>query len=156
MFRTLILVLFFSSGVSSAQDDSPQTTFEYTKRVHEKLERLKVLGAENFMKEVDEYRSTVEKYIEHKKRVCRGEFSIVVLEEGGSPSKKSKKNKLSKQERLLCFRELKALQMTLVNNMFIARKRFLEFLHEKRVSELENARIDVIKSLQKGFSSTKR
>jgi hypothetical protein len=63
---------------------------------------------------------------------------------------------LSREERKLCFRELKALQVTFINNMYSARKRYLDFLHAKRVEELEQAREKSIKSLQDSFNKKSR
>ena len=65
---------------------------------------------------------------------------------------KKNKNKLSHEERKLCFREMKALQITFINNMFLARKRYLDHLHQLRVSELGAAREQSIKSVQKAFT----
>ena len=127
---------------------------EYSRNFKEQLDEVKDLAPEEFLQSIDSYRESLEKYIEHKKRVCNGEFSTIILgvEDNEKKLKKKKRNKLSREERTLCFRELKGFQVTLVNNVYVARKRFLNYLHQKRIEELEATRIKTIDNLQKAFS----
>jgi len=142
---------------SLAQGEVVQSNiFEYTKKVAADLEKLKALAPKDYFQKVDDFRTELEKYFDHKKRVCEGEFSTVILS-GSSENKQNKKPvKLSREERKLCFRELKALQVTFINNMYSARKRYLGFLHAKRIEELEKARENSIKSLQDSFNKKSR
>lgn len=149
------MILTFSLLISYAKAND-LTSFEYTQEIGKELELLKSIKPSDYINEINEHRTKLDKYFEHKKRVCNGEFSTVVLQ--GTVSKdstKKKGNKLSKEERKLCFREMKAMQMTFVNHMFLARKSYLTYLHEKRLSELSEAREKAIKSLQRSFSKTK-
>lgn len=146
-----LLTLFFSSPVFSASNFSG-STFEYTQNIRAKLETIKNLSPKNYFKEVDKYRAAIEKYIEHKKMVCNGEFSTIILSEDQKPVLSKKRKKLSKEERGLCFREMKALQITFVNNMFIARKGYLDYLHKLRIEELTGDREKTIKSIQNSFA----
>jgi len=145
-----IIVLF--SLLCSTSAWTQETSFEYTRRIQNELTLLEKLPPESYIAKINFYRTSLEKYFEHKKRVCHGEFSTVVLEGVSSgSSEKQSKIKLSKEERKLCFREMKALQVTFINNMFLARKRFLDFLHTKRLQELSKAREKAISSLQASF-----
>jgi hypothetical protein len=152
----IILTLFISCGAFAQGDVVQSNIFEYTKRVAADLEKLKNLEPKNYFQKVDDFRTELEKYFDHKKRVCEGEFSTVILSGGGESSQNKKPVKLSKEERKLCFRELKALQVTFINNMYSARKRYLAFLHAKRIEELEEARENSIKSLQDSFNKKSR
>jgi site-specific DNA-cytosine methylase len=153
------LALFFIQTYSEAQEQNGDqadlttyaSTFEYTKKIQKEIEEVKDLPADKFFKNIDRYRESIEKYFEHKKRVCNGEFSTIILTEGAE-SKTAKTNKLSVEERKLCFREMKALQTTYINYMFLARKRYLDFLHERRIAELMEARKEAIDSLQSSFA----
>ncbi len=138
--------------IVSAQNEG--NVFDYTKRIHESLEELKTLKPEDYFSNVDNYRIELEKFFDQKKRVCEGEFSTVILSERNSQEKKPVK--LKPEERKLCFRELKALQLTFINNLFQARKKYLKFLHEKRIKELETARENAVKSLQRSFDKKRR
>ena len=115
---------------------------------------IKNLAPEDFFQKIDGFRISLEKYFLQKKKVCNGEFSTFILSDGnvktGVPDGQSKR--LSKEERKLCFREMKALQLTYINNMFLARKNYLDFLHDRRISELMKAREASIKSLHSTFS----
>lgn len=155
--KYLLLFLFIFSVQAQDQENTEAdlttyaSTFEYTKKIQKEIEEVRDLPADKFFKNIDNYRQSIEKYFEHKKRVCNGEFSTIILTEGVE-SKKAKVNKLSIEERKLCFREMKALQTTYINYMFLARKRYLDFLHERRIAELMEARKQAIDSLQSSFT----
>lgn len=152
----LCLSFFLLSGLCFAQEKNETNIFEYTKVIHQSLKKLKSVAPENYVIEVDEYRKDLEKYFDQKKRVCEGEFSTVIFEGIKEGDSEKKPVKLKPEERKLCFRELKALQLTFINNMFIARKNYLEFLHNKRLKELEVARESAVKSLQGSFDKKSR
>lgn len=133
-----------------AQDDEVESPFEYTQKIQKQLSELKDITPEKFLVQVDQYRDNLEKYFEHKKRVCNGEFSTVILSEAGESRQDGKR--LSKEERKLCFREMKALQTTYINNMHQARKRYLESLHSQRIQQLEDSREKALNDLNATFS----
>lgn len=152
-----LLPLIILSVASHAEEKNvAETPFEYTKRIHDELNAIKTLDPKVYFSKIDVYRSHLEKYIEHKKRVCDGEFSTIILsgKEEGDKSKPSRK--LSKEERQLCFRELKALQITYINNMYVARKGYLDHLHQKRIQELQDSKDSAIKSLNSSFDKRRR
>jgi len=149
----LISILSFSSIAEEVKENN---IFEYTKIIHESLKKLKDLKPNDYIKEVDGYRDNLEKYFDQKKRVCEGEFSTVIFDSNYESGKEKKPVKLKPEERKLCFRELKALQLTYINNLFLARKTYLEHVHSKRLEELEKAREGAVKSLQSSFDKKAR
>lgn len=154
----LCFSLYAQNSGANKQVDAEANIFDYTKKVHQALKKLKDLPGENYFKEIDSYRSELEKYFDQKKRVCEGEFSTVILTGVSQEDKKdaAKPVKLKPEERKLCFRELKALQLTFINNMYQARKRYLSFLHDKRLKELDSSREKAVKSLQDSFNKGSR
>ena len=168
MIRKLIIFLILFNGQAHGDVKKTATiindaisyssTFEYTKKIRDEIESIKELKPENFFKRVDTFRANLEKYFLQKKKVCNGEFSTFILSEGTvrSDLPANQARKLSKEERQLCFREMKALQITYINNMFLARKKYLDFLHERRIAELMEAREKSIQSLQSTFSKGER
>ncbi len=163
MLKSILVgtTFLFSLGLWAQQgssESSETNIYDYTKKVHQALKELKVLPPEDYFKNVDGYRDELEKYFDQKKRVCEGEFSTVILT--GAPQENdanaSKPVKLKPEERKLCFRELKALQLTFINNMYMARKRYLEYLHQKRLKELDDSRESAVKSLQGSFNKGSR
>jgi hypothetical protein len=158
-YRLIVIVLvpFLAGNLWANTNELEITAFEYTKQINTKLAELGQLAAAQYRSEVDNYRSDIEKYILHKKRVCRGEFSTVILNSNsGTPNVTPPRRKLSLKERKLCFREMKAIQITYINSMFQARKRYMDFLHQRRLKELSDSRELALKELQKCFNSKKR
>jgi hypothetical protein len=157
MLKYVFLFSFFLLSTANGEGISDEgNIFDYTKKVHSSLKELKDLGPTKYFKEIDNYRSDLEKYFDQKKRVCEGEFSTVILNGVSQNEKENKPLKLKPEERKLCFRELKALQLTFINNMYVARKRYLEYLHGERIKELESARENAVKSLQDSFNKRNR
>ena len=150
-----LILLFLLSFSVSAQNEG-ETPFEYTKRIHQELEAIKTLNPGEYFSKIDVYRTHLEKYIDHKKRVCEGEFSTIILSGNSQGDSPKPSRKLTTEERKLCFRELKALQITYINNMFIARKKYLDNLHNKRIDELQSAKDNAIKNLNSSFSKRRR
>lgn len=158
-FIYLFFGLFHSLSLFAQEDKKPiSTIFDLTNSVHRKLEALKNIPGENYLDTIDNYREDLEKFFEQKKGVCEGEFSSVILDGIGKKTVKTEEdpandatNKLRPEERKLCFRELKALQLTFINNSYEARKRYLNFLHEKSLKGLDLSREKAVKSLQLSF-----
>jgi len=141
------LLFIFNFNAIAQEVESP---FEYTQKIQKQLSELKDLGPDNFLIKVELYRDNLEQYFEHKKRVCNGEFSTVILSEAGERTEGGRR--LSKDELKLCFREMKALQTTYINNMHAARKRYIESLHSDRIQQLEESREKALNDLNATFS----
>ena len=166
--KLLTLSLFLVLIIANAQvrgegtaSGAGESTFEYTKRVYQEVEQLKNVTPDNFAKEIDRFREQMERYIFHKKRVCNGEFSTFALSQN-EPQNAALINsvdtaprpqrKLTAEEKKLCFKELKAFQVTYINNLFTARSRYLEFLHDLRKQELNQAREEALNSIKRSFA----
>lgn len=151
----LILTILSNLNLQAEDPEAPKTPFEYTKKIYQELEDIKKIEPDKYANSIDDFRTGLEKYIDHKKRVCEGEFSFIILNDRNAdltnPNNK-RKNKLSKEEQALCFRELKALQITFINNMYVARKKYLDYLHGKRIGELQNTRDRALKDLNRQFN----
>jgi hypothetical protein len=136
------------------------STFEYTNKIIKEIGEIKKLTPDLFFKKIDSYRTSLEKYFFQKRKVCNGEFSTMILSEAKVTERAdlppSQAQKLSREERQLCFREMKALQIEYINNMFLARKKYLDYLHERRIAELLQARKESIDSVQSTFSNRER
>lgn len=156
LFNKIVIILLLALNINAEESKIEGNIFEYTKKVHEQLNELRDISPSDYFKNVDTYRTDLEKYFDQKKRVCEGEFSTVILAGASETKPNQKPVKLKPEERKLCFRELKALQLTFINNMFAARKRYLDFLHKERNSELEKAREKAVKTLQDSFNKKSR
>lgn len=148
IYKSLLLFSIFLYGNSFAE-----TPVEYSKKVEAKIDEIPSLAPNEYLSKINSYREEIDKFIEHKKRVCSGEFSLIVLDgENNNESDEERTYKLSKEERKLCIRELQVLQLKFINNMFIARKNFLENGHKKSLEELEEARNQAVKNLKDSFN----
>lgn len=143
--------------IKTPKDESIDlTSAEASKSIRKLLKDIKELTPAEYTEQISEYRETFEKYTEHKKGVCSGEFSTIILDEEGKESDDTK-GKLSKEEKKLCFKELKALQINYINNMFQVRKRYLEYLHQLRMQELKEIRQKAIGQINQSYKKkTKR
>jgi hypothetical protein len=142
----LPLLLLVLSSNSFCEE---RTSFEYTKEIHTKISELTNVQPSSYQVRVYELKSELEKFFSHKKKVCNGEFSSVILTDS---LKEGVSNKLTKDEKELCFRELKALQTSFINNLFLARKNYLQWGHDKNLSDLNKEREKAILSLKKSFA----
>lgn len=149
----IILALSFSAFAQNKNANLPIVLNE-NQIIHNKLIELKDLAPEEFDKRIDDFRDSIEKYIEKKKRVCNGDFTTVILS-GNVKAPLEGPKKLSKEERLLCFNELKAIYKTYINNLFLVRANFLEFLNKKRIAELASIREKTLKSIDSTFNSNR-
>ncbi len=110
------------------------------------LNKIGQLAAEDYASGIEGLRTPVEKYIERKRRVCRGELSPVILHsESGQAQGPHGKG----VDRKACFRELKALQMGFVEQTFAAREKYLNYLHQLRLGQLTRAKAKLVEALRK-------
>ena len=145
---------FMAQTPNASQGES---TFEYTKRMYKEVEELKNIMPDIFPREVDRFRDQMERYIFHKKRVWNGLFSSFALAPNEAiidtvDAGPHMQRKLNPEEKKLCFKELKAFQVTYINNLFTTRRRYLEYLHELRTRELDQAREEALNSIKRSFA----
>ncbi|MCB9061327.1 MAG: hypothetical protein H6622_07385 [Halobacteriovoraceae bacterium] len=114
---------------------------------------LNSIDPKNYTNVVEEARTKITKYIEFKKRVCNGEFSVAVT---NSPDLLAQgRRKLNRAERKVCFKELEKFQVDFIESMYNARKSFLEFLHRERLEKLEESKAIALKKLGISFENKK-
>lgn len=139
-----------------AQDlESPTSAFGRTKMAYDLIESLLSIEGDNYFESIIEIRSELDSFFENKKKVCLGEFSTIVLRvdddfSGNLASQGSEgPRRLSDVERVACLREMKKMQKKYIRNLFEARKNILDKTHEKRVLELQKARDEALKNLER-------
>ena len=127
--------------------DNEKGLKEYSQMIKDEVAKIKHIEPSAYFKEIDKYRTLIEKFIENKKMVCNGEFSTLVLSDS-KITPFGDKRKLSKQERDLCLREISLIQAQFINNSFIAKRNFLDYLHRQRVNELIEAKEKMLSGLK--------
>ena len=119
---------------------------DYARQIRTAIESLKTLAPQDFVATAEKLVPLIEKYIERKKRVCQGEFSTIVL--NGQEEENGQVQRLSPEEIKLCYQEMKAMEVGYINNLFTARKRYLDYLHVLRIEELIRDRDAALKDVQ--------
>ncbi len=141
LFMTFILCTQLSFGV----DTKELSNKEISKEMYAKIEEVKTLTPDIYVTKTQSLRREIDNYIDLKKGVCSGDYSTFVLDH---KDLESSQHKLTKAEKDLCYRELRAFQVTYLNNLFIAKKNYLNFLHEERLKKLEEIRNETLRSLK--------
>lgn len=145
----LVLVLTLSAQESTTQVQMAGTNAQ----MKAKIDGLSKISADEFSLRVESLRSEIERYMIQKKRVCDGVFSTMVLRSNSAMSDAPSDARLTPDERKLCYRELKSLQMDFINGLYEARKRYLESLHERRMKEIAIAHDEALKEVNRTFQS---
>ena len=130
--KIFIIILFPFLAWGNAEED-----------IKVKIDELLHFKPEEYSKKIDGYRKEFESYFSKRKAICFGEYSTNILDGDEAPVKK----KLSRDEKKLCLDKMKKMQTDYVNGIFLARKRYLEYLHKKRVQNLIEAKDLALKNL---------
>lgn len=140
----ITLLIFSLSAIAEVEENS----FDYTRKMYSKVKEIASLSPEDFPGKINAIRNSIDDYISHKKGVCQGDFSTLIL---NKQENEQTQYKLSNKEQELCYRELKALQVTYINNLFDARKVYLDYMHVERLKRLSQVRVEALKQIQSTF-----
>ncbi len=155
--RLLITLLFISPCFFLWAQENQAPKEENTNEMEQMISAMTEIAASEYTLRIDDVREKLEKYIENKKRVCEGSFSTVVLSKRDrETTTDSKPVKLSKEEREVCFRELKQIQQKYISASFEAKKKYLIHIHELRLKELEDSKERALKDLLNSFNKKGR
>ena len=99
------------------------------------------LSLSEYPTRIDQYRQKMNKYVEGKKKACRGADA----EEKPSP-----------EDKKLCLEQLKTEQKRFINNMYNLRRQYLVELHQKRLKQLEGDKAALLKSLEQSPSKKRK
>lgn len=89
----------------------------YADDLDQKIQQLSAIDPEEYPSKITEYTSFLEKEIEKINYFCEGE--------------------VSKNEKVSCREKIKGIKINYLNSIFFARKNYLNYLHKKRIEELE-------------------
>ena len=147
MTRLLLIPLFLVSNVF-AQSNSADSD-----AIQAKIRALAEIKPDSFAQNVESIRSELDRYFDNKKRVCNGEYSTIVLGDVAEAGRNVEETrKLTKDERKVCFREMKNLQVSYVNALYEARRQYVLWLQEQQLEELGKVKDEAIKRLQTNFA----
>ena len=119
------LLFFLLGGFSLSSLSSPGTLKNLEEKgfgaeeVKESITKIKTLKPEEYLHNIDSFRTSIDRFVRYKRRVCNGEFSSLVLENGETV--KGDKKRLTEEEKLFVL-ELKQIQEDFIKNIFEARQ----------------------------------
>ena len=140
----MYVLLWFTIAAFAEQNDSSGRS----NKIKEMMDKLRTLPAEKYVDDIHEIRDEMEKIMDYKRRVCHGEFSNIILE--GLEVKS-----LPEKERKLCLAKLMKLKATYIDNLFVARIRFLNHQHKNRIKELNISRQKSIEQIEQVIGKKK-
>ena len=88
-----------------------------------------------------------------RKKQCEGEYSSLVINENGE--EEFKKNKLGKKEKKICLLELVEFKKEVLSLIFEKKKGMILGLHKLQLNELQKAKEDSLKLLNKKIKELK-
>jgi hypothetical protein len=109
-----ILIFVVLISKSLADEDS----------ISEKIQKLGQLPPENYSSEIDSFSIFFEKLIDKKNFFCQSE--------------------VSREEKKKCREAINQLRGNYINSIFIARKNYLIYLHNRRLEDLENEKQNML------------
>jgi hypothetical protein len=109
------LIFLILISKSSAEEES----------ISEKIQKLSQLPPENYSAEIGSFASFFEKLIDKKNFFCQSE--------------------VSREEKKKCKEGINLLRGNYINSIFIARKNYLNYLHNRRLEDLENEKQNMLK-----------
>lgn len=143
----VFLLVFCHAYATDDPLKGPNASAEVSeKELSREVDTLGELKAEEYFTKVDPLISRIDRYIEYRSHVCTGDFSI---SESGDKTDQSKRRKLSRSEQKECVSDLKDIRLEYVKNLFVARKRYLDYLHEERIKKLVSIRDDALSEIKR-------
>lgn len=146
-----IVVFCFFSSVAFAADEAV-VHLKDAKAIEADIDMIKELTPEAYYNQVDSLRESIERFLVAKKKVCLGEYAPYILSSGGD-EKLPNKTKLEDKEKRQCFKDLRKMHSNYIENMYSARKGYLESSHKKRLEELARFRDQALTEIKKAYSN---
>lgn len=147
--KRLILFLIATTSFAQVPESTPVSEAQ---EIQTRIRAMESLKPEDYTQNVESLRVELDRYFENKKRVCNGEYSTMVLGDVSESVRTEETRKLSKEERKVCFREMKNLQVSYINAVYEARRKYTLWLQEKQLEELAKVRDEAVKRLQTNFA----
>ena len=149
---------------AAAQDDSSTVTPVVSKiegidfsradssaAIRKLINEIPQMDPKFYSDKIASFRETFENYFDYKKGVCNGTFATLIVDEKEGVKQNKSLDKLSKEEKSLCVKDLKELHISFINNMFTWRKKYLDYIHEQRLEELKMIKQNTINEIQKSY-----
>ena len=148
----MFICLFFSANIlclENTREKILRIFVEKDNAILKTIKELELIGPLDFPKEVKSYRNMVENYIENRRKVCRGEYSPLIITSEKNTSNEQLNFHKNKRLRFDCLNDLKKIEIEFIKSMYIAKRNYLNYLHQQRMIELETAKLELINNIEK-------
>ena len=145
-FVLTLFLLIAQNGVSVIRPNF------FSEKIQSTFQEIETLKPENFPKKIPSLRAKVEQFLGYQKNICQGEFSTIVLKKfDDSDTGQNELKKLDHDERKLCLRELKSIQITFINSVHKARRNYLTYIHKQEMESLDKLKQESVLSIETSF-----
>lgn len=149
ILATLMAMTYICPSFADETLDNDTTVEVSIDELKAAIDSLESIKPEEYFSKIDPVLKKIDKFVEYRRHICRGEFSISVMD-ANSANDTNKRRKLTRDEQKACMSELKNARILYTNNLFVARKKYLDYLHTERINKLISIRDEVLKEIQNG------
>ncbi len=140
MVRTFLVLFFISTGAYGQIFGFGEEKFKSAiPELSKKLRSLEMKTGPQFEEEFNKAIKDIQNAVEEEKLFCSGEAANT---EGKT---------LGKEQKELCFRELKKHYLEAMDVVFILKKKYLELLHSEHIEKLTEVQKKLAKDIEKNF-----
>jgi seryl-tRNA synthetase len=140
MVRTFLVFILISSSVNAQIFSFGEEKFKSAiPELSKKLKSMEMKSGPQFEEEFNKAVKNVQNAVEEEKLFCSGEAANT---EGKT---------LGKEQKELCFRELKKHYLEAMNVVFVLKKKYLELLHSEHIEKLTEIQKKLAKDIEKNF-----
>jgi seryl-tRNA synthetase len=140
MVRTFLVFILISSSVNAQIFGFGEEKFKSAiPELSKKLKSMEMKSGPQFEEEFNKAVKNVQNAVEEEKLFCSGEAANT---EGKT---------LGKEQKELCFRELKKHYLEAMNVVFVLKKKYLELLHSEHIEKLTEIQKKLAKDIEKNF-----
>lgn len=153
MYKFFILSFTLSFFVFAQSDESANIDQEF----QAVLAKISAAPEKDFQESYQDFDESLDQLLVKMKSICQGQYFTLIIDENGN--ERRKKLSLSRDEKKICFRDLEKLQIMRIESLYAYKTKYLNYLHENRLSQLNEDKIeaiDKIKNPRKRRSSSKR
>lgn len=145
--KSLILSFIFFLAIGHCLAENSLFDEKKLEDIKKQIDALNKITPESYVEVINEKTKDIDEFLIKKQKVCLGEFSTIVLSDGGELNPGEAK-KLSDNEREICLKDLKRLQLSYINNLYRLKKSYIDYLYKERLKNLEVARQEELKKFR--------
>lgn len=137
----LLVHIFFTISFNIIADTPLLESYSHAD-IEKKILDSNAQNIQAFPEEIFEIQKFLDRYFDLLKLKCAGDFTSFTIDEKGEDAEV--RTKLNKEERKVCYTELKAFKSKMITLIFQKKKEFIDSVHKVRIEELEKSKNKLI------------